>query len=276
MEWMAGTKTHLLEVEKQTINNPADKRHTMRGKQTKTKLRFHFWPSGGTDPRLAGVLCGWGCTGSWGLLRGWWELKIANRCGSKSGNLYQPLRSIFPLDPESHLWKFLSQINLQNLSPRKKLSWGCTWFRFLGYFTWLSATPADHVIRGLTDTWASLPDGTVDLGHQAEGSLLQSGLSVPERGRASGGEMSWELYRVRRQSVESGSHHWIRTFFFPRLALCLTDFSCPTRDRTNPRPQQWQWVSPNQWTTGDIPRTLQIEQTWSYHWSLIKMETLPC
>lgn len=26
MEWMAGTKTHLLEVEKQTINNPSDKR----------------------------------------------------------------------------------------------------------------------------------------------------------------------------------------------------------------------------------------------------------
>lgn len=81
------------------------------------------------------------------------------------------------------------------------------------------------------------------------------------RGEGSGGEMRWELYRVRRQSVESGSHHWIRTLFFLALPCILWDFSCLTRHRTNPGPQQWEWGSPKQWTTGDTPRTLQIRQT---------------
>ena len=44
--------------------------------------------------------------------------------------------------------------------------------------------------------------------------LYCSGASWCLRGEGSGGEMRWELYRVRRQSVESGSHHWIHTLFF--------------------------------------------------------------
>lgn len=117
-----------------------------------------------------------------------------------------------------------------------------------------------------------------------------SGLRAPGRGvfttvRPLGaweGEGQWrrnELGTVPSQKAVCGK--WFPSldtylFFFLRLALRLTDFSCPTRDRTNPGPQQWEWASPNQWTTGDIPRTLQIEQTWSYHWSLIKMEMLSC
>ena len=55
---------------------------------------------------------------------------------------------------------------------------------------------------------------------------------------------------------------YIPFFFFLALPCILWDFSCLTRHRTNPSPQQWEWGSPNQWTTGDIPRTLQIKQTW--------------
>lgn len=201
---MARTKTDLLEVEKEKINNPADKR------------------------AQAGILCGWGFRGFWGLPRGWWELKTANRYGSKAGNLYQPLRSIFPLDPGSHLWKFLSQINLQNLrTPKRRLSRGCMWFGFLGYFTWLSVTPADHVaghvIGRLTDTWDSLPDGTVYGGHQAEGSLLQSGLLVPERG---GQWRRNEVGTVPSQKAVCGK--WFPSLdtypFFFGLALHLMGF----------------------------------------------------